>query len=96
MNVFIAKTFSSSMNWITLLGLAAAACTTISFLPQAIKTIKTKDTRSLSLGMYAILVIGIALWAIYGIIIKDWPLIIANVITVIFSGIILAFKIRYG
>ena len=46
----------------TLLGLVAATCTTISFLPQALKTIKTKNTKDLSLGMYTVLTTGVLLW----------------------------------
>ena len=59
------------MNWITMVGLTAAACTTISFLPQAIKTIKTKHTKDLSLVMYSILTTGILLWVVYGIFINN-------------------------
>ncbi|MBU0457194.1 MAG: SemiSWEET transporter [Nanoarchaeota archaeon] len=80
---------------VTLLGLLAAACTTISFLPQAIKTIKTKQTKDLSLIMYTILTIGIILWLIYGFFIKDLPIILANGITLIFSVTILILIIKY-
>jgi len=83
------------MNIITLMGLMAAACTTISFLPQAIKTIKTKHTKDLSLAMYAIFTIGIFLWLVYGLFIKDIPLITANIITFIFTSVILIMKIKY-
>ncbi|MBN2421933.1 SemiSWEET transporter [Candidatus Woesearchaeota archaeon] len=83
------------MNIITLLGLMAAACTTISFLPQAIKTIKTKHTKDLSLAMYAIFTTGIFLWLVYGIFIRDIPLITANIITFIFTSVILVMKIIY-
>lgn len=84
------------MDWITIIGLIAATFTTISFLPQAIKIIRTKLTRDLSLAMYSILVIGIFLWLVYGILIKDLPLIIANAITLLFASIILILKIRNG
>ena len=84
------------MNLITILGLSAAACTTISFLPQALKTIKTKHTKDLSLVMYSVLVTGIFLWLAYGIMINDLPIIIANSITFIFTSVILAMKIKYG
>ena len=81
------------MDLFTIIGLIAATCTTISFLPQAIKTIKTKHTKDLSLAMYSILTLGIFLWLVYGILIKDLPLIIANVITVILTSTILILKI---
>jgi len=83
------------MNWITSIGLAAAICTTISFLPQVIKTVKIKHTKDLSLGMYLILTIGIVLWFVYGVLIGDLPLIIANAVSLLFSATILIYKIKY-
>ncbi|HDK42198.1 MAG TPA: hypothetical protein ENG87_02360 [Candidatus Pacearchaeota archaeon] len=83
------------MNWITLLGLTAALLTTISSFPQAIKIIKTKKTEDISLLMYIILTIGVFLWLVYGIIIKDIPIISANVITFGIVVSILSLKIRY-
>ncbi len=83
------------MDLFTIIGLMAATCTTISFLPQAIKTIRTKQTKDLSLAMYSILTIGIFLWLVYGIVIKDLPLIIANVITLLFTSTILILKIKH-
>ncbi len=83
------------MNTFTIIGLIAAACTTLSFLPQAIKVIKTKNTSDLSLTMYLILTTGLLLWLIYGYLINDIPLMIANAITLVFAAIILFMKIRY-
>ncbi|PJC36470.1 hypothetical protein CO046_05560 [Candidatus Peregrinibacteria bacterium CG_4_9_14_0_2_um_filter_53_11] len=83
------------MNLITLIGLGAATCTTFSFLPQAIKVIKTRETKDLSLGMYLILTLGIALWLIYGLLINDLPIIGANLISLVFSMTILVFKFIY-
>ncbi|MCK5611526.1 SemiSWEET transporter [Candidatus Pacearchaeota archaeon] len=83
------------MNWITTIGLLAAICTTMAFLPQAIKIIKTKHTKDLSLNMYLVLVIGVILWLTYGILIQDLPLIIANGITLMFTSTILTLKIKY-
>ncbi|MDH5367484.1 MAG: SemiSWEET transporter [Cyclobacteriaceae bacterium] len=79
----------------TIVGLTAAAFTTFSFLPQAIKVIKTKQTKDLSLVMYSVLTIGLFLWLTYGILVKDIPVIIANLITFIFAAIILIMKIKY-
>jgi MtN3 and saliva related transmembrane protein len=75
------------------MGTIAAILTTASFLPQAIKTIKTKDTKGISTGMYSMFVVGVFLWIIYGIQLKDMPIIIANVITFVLASIILVFKI---
>lgn len=83
------------MNWITALGLTAASMTTISFVPQAIKTIKTRHTKDLSLSMYTILTIGVLFWLFYGILIKDLPIIIANAVTLSFTFTILVLKIKY-
>jgi MtN3 and saliva related transmembrane protein len=79
----------------TILGLIAAICTTISFVPQAIRVIKTKQTRDISLGMYLIFSTGTFLWLLYGIFTKDIPIIAANSITFIFSFTILALKLKY-
>lgn len=78
-----------------MLGIIAAILTTSSFIPQAWRVIRTKDTQSISLGMYVLSVTGIAMWLIYGITIQDLPLILANGVTLIFSSIILVYKIRY-
>ena len=66
------------INYIAIIGLIAGTCTTISFLPQVIKTIKIKETKDISISMYIVLATGILLWMIYGILIKDLPVILAN------------------
>ena len=78
-----------------MLGLTAALCTTFSFLPQALKVIRTRHTKDLSLSMYTIFTIGVFLWMVYGFIINDIPLILSNAITFILSAIILMMKLRY-
>jgi len=79
-----------------LLGFVAAICTTISFLPQVIKIIKTKETKDISLLMYIILNIGIFLWLIYGFLISEPPIIVANGIVFILGLLILILKIKHG
>ena len=83
------------MSITTIIGLLAAFGTTVSFLPQAIKTIQTKDTSGISLGMYSLFTAGTLLWLIYGILSGSIPVTIANAITLIFASIILVYKIRY-
>jgi MtN3 and saliva related transmembrane protein len=83
------------MNIITMIGYLAAFGTTVSFLPQAIKTIRTKDTAGISLSMYALFTAGTLLWLIYGIMIGSLPVAVANAITFIFASIILLYKVRY-
>lgn len=83
------------MNGITLLGLAAAAFTTGAYVPQVIKTWKTKNTKDLSLPTFAIISTGIALWIAYGLMRKDMPLIAANALTLVLTSAILCLKIKY-
>lgn len=85
-------TLSFSATWI---GMAAAVLTTAAFAPQAIKAWRTRSTKDVSLAMFALIVAGIALWLIYGILIDDAPLIIANAVTLILAGSILLAKIRF-
>jgi len=83
------------MNFTTLIGLFAATCTTISFIPQVVQILKTKDTKGISLLMYIVFTLGIACWLVYGILLNDIPIIIANAITLLLASLILIFKIRY-
>jgi MtN3 and saliva related transmembrane protein len=84
------------MEWITIMGLTAAAITTYAFVPQVITTWRLKETKDISLGMYVIFCIGITIWLIYGILIKNWPIIFADSITLVLASTILFFKIKYG
>ena len=79
-----------------LLGYVAAALTSGSFIPQAIMTIRSRDTRGISRGMYVIFTIGVAFWLAYGIAIGSWPMIFANTVTFCLAATILALKLRYG
>jgi len=81
---------------ITILGLLAGALTTISFIPQVMKTWKFKETKDISLLMYIIFFTGILLWFSYGILIDNAPIIVANGISLVLVFIVLSLKIRYG
>jgi MtN3 and saliva related transmembrane protein len=85
-----------SVTGVTTIGLAAGFCTTLAFLPQAIKTWRTRSTADISLGMFLIFTAGVLLWLIYGLLLNDIALIAANGITFVLSAIILLFKLRYG
>jgi MtN3 and saliva related transmembrane protein len=78
------------------IGYAAAVLTTGSFIPQAVMTIRSRDTRGISRGMYIIFTTGVALWLAYGIYIDSLPMILANVVTLGLAGTVLALKLRYG
>jgi MtN3 and saliva related transmembrane protein len=75
-------------------GYAAATATTVSFIPQAIKIIKTGDTKSISLWMYLLFSTGVLLWLIYGIMLAATPVILANAVTLLLAAIILGYKLR--
>ena len=77
-------------------GYVAATLTTLAFVPQAIKTIRSRDTRSISLGMYVVFTIGLAFWLAYGIVLHSWPMILSNTITLGLSSTILVLKLRHG
>jgi len=77
------------------IGFFAALCTTVAFLPQAIKVYQTKSTKDISLLMFLIFTVGVLSWLIYGLIINDYPVILANSVTLILSLFILLYKIRY-
>jgi MtN3 and saliva related transmembrane protein len=83
------------MDWVKIVGYLAAAATTIAFLPQAFHTIKTKDTKGISLGMYLVFAFGVIMWLLYGISRKDVPIISANTVTLILTIIILVYKLKY-
>ena len=76
-----------------MIGYLAATLTTASFLPQAILTIRTRDTESLSLGMYSLFTLGVLCWLIYGVYISNKAIIFANAITLVLAASILSFKI---
>ena len=78
-----------------MVGFIAACLTTFGFIPQVVKVVKSKDTESISLGMYVMSVTGMSLWLIHGIYQGDVALIIANSVSVSLAGIILAYKLIY-
>jgi MtN3 and saliva related transmembrane protein len=78
------------------LGYLAGTLTVVSFIPQVYKTWKTKETKDLSFGMFALLVAACSLWAIYGVIIEDWSVILTNTGMVLLVGSIGVAKLRFG
>jgi MtN3 and saliva related transmembrane protein len=79
-----------------MLGYVAAALTTVAFVPQAFKTVRSRDTSGISLGMYVIFTTGVAFWLVYGLALSALPIILANSITLPLAATILALKLRYG
>lgn len=77
------------MDKITLIGLAAAFCTTVSFIPQVVQIVRTGNVDGISLHMYGIFTTGVALWLTYGIIMRDIPMIAANSLTLVLALMVL-------
>jgi MtN3 and saliva related transmembrane protein len=78
------------------MGTVAAILTTVSFVPQALRIVRTRDTHSLSLPMYLVFTAGVGFWLGYGLVLGSWPMIVANAITFVLAVTILALKLRYG
>jgi MtN3 and saliva related transmembrane protein len=78
-----------------LIGSLAACLTTVSFIPQAWLSFKTRDVSGISLGMYGVFTVGIALWLAYGLLLNAWPIVIANAITLVLALMILGMKLLY-
>ena len=76
-----------------MVGSVAAALTTIAFVPQVVKTVRTRATRDTSLAMWALFCAGVALWMVYGVLMAAWPIIIANGLTLLMAATILAVKV---
>ena len=81
------------MEPVTVIGFCATAASTASFVPQAWKVIKSRQTRALSTRMYIVTVIGFALWAVYGVMLMQWPLIVTNTVCLTLSAFILTMKL---
>ena len=77
------------------IGYAAAILTTCSFVPQAWLTLRTRDVSGISLGMYSVFTLGVALWLAYGWLIAAWPVVFANAITLALASFILVMKLRF-
>jgi MtN3 and saliva related transmembrane protein len=84
------------LDWVEILGLIAATCTTISFIPQVVKTYRMKSGAGISIGMYSIFLFGVVLWLIYGCIITNWPIILSNIITLSLGIAILVMTLVFG
>jgi len=78
------------------MGYVGATLTTLSFLPQAVKTIRSRDTRGISLGMYVVFTVGVGFWFGYGVALQSWPMIVSNAITFVLAATILGLKLKHG
>lgn len=78
------------------MGYVAAALTTAAFVPQALKTLRSRNTRDISLSMYVVFTVGVGFWLGYGLVLESWPMIACNSVTLVLAGAILGMKLRYG
>lgn len=79
-----------------LVGYVAAALTTCSFVPQAWLTFRSRDVSGISLGMYSVFTTGVALWLAYGVLLRAWPIVLANAVTLALAASILGMKLWFG
>jgi MtN3 and saliva related transmembrane protein len=85
------------MNSITsTIGFIAAILTTVSFVPQVLKVWRTRSAKDISLGMYSLFTLGIAAWLVYGVLIDSWPVILANLVTLMLAGSVLVMKLKFS
>lgn len=80
---------------VDLLGFIAGTLTTAAFVPQVVKSWRTRDLSGVSLRMYSLFTLGVALWLAYGIAVTSWPVIVCNAITLVLAGVVLALKLRH-
>lgn len=86
---------SMPLTLIDTVGFAAGALTTAAFVPQVLKSWQTRDLSGVSLRMYGLFTLGVALWLAYGLMLMSWPVIVCNAITLVLAGGVLALKIRH-
>lgn len=84
------------MNPAEIIGMAAALLTTASFVPQAVKVVRTRDTGAISLAMYSLFTAGVSLWLAYGLLTSQLTIVVANAVTVVFAAVILTMKLGEG
>ena len=78
------------------IGFIAAILTTVSFVPQVLKVWRTRSAKDISLGMYSLFTLGIAAWLVYGVLIDSWPVILANLVTLMLAGSVLVMKLKFA
>jgi len=77
-------------------GYAAGFLATAAFVPQVVKTFKARSARDISLGMYVLFCGGVGLWLLYGLLIRSWPVVVSNLVTLVLSGAVLVLKMKHG
>ena len=80
------------LDWV---GYAAGVCTTLAFLPQAVRVLRTRSVQDISLAMYVVYIAGVAMWFGYGLAMNAGPIIVANAVSLVLAGSILVMKLRF-
>ena len=83
------------METVNILGTLAGTLTTVAFVPQVLKTWRSRSAKDISTGMFLIFTLGVLMWLVYGLFIHSWPIIIANAITLVLASAILAMKVYF-
>lgn len=78
-----------------LIGYVAAILTTVAFFPQVLKSWRSRDLAGVSLTMYSLFTVGVALWLVYGVMLGSWPIIIGNLVTLVLAGVVLVLKVLH-
>lgn len=81
------------MTWLDVIGSIAGGLTTLAFVPQVVKTLRSRQTRDISLAMWLLFCAGVALWLVYGVILGAWPIIVANALTLVLAATVLLVKL---
>jgi MtN3 and saliva related transmembrane protein len=84
------------MNLVSMIGTAAAVCTTAAFIPQVLQIWRTRSARDVSLPMYLIFTTGLVCWLWYGWLLSAWPIIIANIVTLALALAVIGMKLKFG
>lgn len=84
------------MDVVEIFGSIGAACTTLSFVPQVLQIWKTRSAKDVSLPMYLMFTVGVICWLVYGLMLMAWPIIIANVVTIVLALAVVMMKLRWG
>lgn len=84
-----------ALEWVQMLGFAAGTMTTAAFVPQVVKTWRSRSAGDISLGMYAVLTCGVSSWLAYGLLMGDWPVVAANGVTLVLVVAMLAMKLCF-
>jgi MtN3 and saliva related transmembrane protein len=83
------------LTWLDTFGFVAGALTTAAFVPQVLKSWRTRDLTGISLRMYGLFTLGVALWLLYGLALANWPIVLWNAITLVLAGGVLVLKLKH-